>query len=142
MSETEKKDALQVLRRKKRLKGIIGIFVLIIIAGIGSTVYMNRSQEKPVEGPANQIVQVQKTNMTESLKVTGTVQASKEVNINFTNLEGAKLIAVNVKAGDSVKAGQVLARLDDSDSSYKLKMLNQCSDCPSQGRGSQAWTKA
>ncbi|MDY7993838.1 efflux RND transporter periplasmic adaptor subunit [Paenibacillus polymyxa] len=121
MSETEKKDALQVLRRKKRLKGIIGILVLIIIAGIGGTVYMNRSQEKPVEGPANQIVQVQKTNMTESLKVTGTVQASKEVNINFTNVEGAKLIAVNVKAGDSVKAGQVLARLDDSDSKLQIK---------------------
>ncbi|KAF6573971.1 efflux RND transporter periplasmic adaptor subunit [Paenibacillus sp. EKM212P] len=121
MSETEKKDALQVLKRKKRLKGIIGILVLIIIAGIGSTVYMNRIQEKPVEGPANQIVQVQKTNMTESLKVTGTVQASKEVNINFTNVEGAKLIAVNVKAGDSVKAGQVLARLDDSDSKLQIK---------------------
>ncbi|MEK3852104.1 MULTISPECIES: efflux RND transporter periplasmic adaptor subunit [Paenibacillus] len=121
MSETEKKDALQVLRRKKRLKGIIGILVLVIIAGIGSFVYMKKGQEKPVESPVNQIVQVQKTNMTESLKVTGTVQASKEVNINFTNVEGAKLIAVNVKAGDSVKAGQVLARLDDSDSRLQIK---------------------
>ncbi|SEJ88655.1 efflux RND transporter periplasmic adaptor subunit [Paenibacillus polymyxa] len=121
MSEMEKKDALQVVRKKRRLKRIIGIFVLIIIAGIGGTVYMNRSKEKPVEGPANQIVQVQKTNMTESLKVTGTVQASKEVNINFTNVEGAKLVAVNVKAGDSVKAGQVLARLDDSDARLQIK---------------------
>ncbi|AHM67835.1 HlyD family secretion protein [Paenibacillus jamilae] len=121
MSEIEKKDALQVVRKKRRLKRIIGIFVLIIIAGIGGTVYMNRSKEKPVEGPANQIVQVQKTNMTESLKVTGTVQASKEVNINFTNVEGAKLVAVNVKAGDSVKAGQVLARLDDSDARLQIK---------------------
>lgn len=121
LSEIEKKDALQVVRKKRRLKRIIGIFVLIIIAGIGGTVYMNRSKEKPVEGPANQIVQVQKTNMTESLKVTGTVQASKEVNINFTNVEGAKLVAVNVKAGDSVKAGQVLARLDDSDARLQIK---------------------
>ncbi len=121
MSEIEKKDALQVVRKKRRLKRFIGIFVLIIIAGIGGTVYMNKSKEKPVEGPANQIVQVQKTNMTESLKVTGTVQASKEVNINFTNVEGAKLVAVNVKAGDSVKAGQVLARLDDSDARLQIK---------------------
>ncbi|WP_010346639.1 biotin/lipoyl-binding protein, partial [Paenibacillus peoriae] len=121
MSETEKKDSLQILRKKKRLKGITAILVLIIIAGIGSTVYMKRSQEKPAEGPENQIVQVQKTNITESLTVTGTVQASKEVNINFTNVEGAKLVAVNVKAGDSVKAGQVLARLDDSDARLQIK---------------------
>ncbi|MEC0184831.1 efflux RND transporter periplasmic adaptor subunit [Paenibacillus peoriae] len=121
MSEKEKKDELQVVRKRRRLKRITGILVLIIIAGIGGTVYMNRGEEKPVEGPANQIVQVQKTNMTESLTVTGTVQASKEVNINFTNVEGAKLIAVNVKAGDSVKAGQILARLDDSDARLQIK---------------------
>ncbi|MDH2332990.1 MULTISPECIES: efflux RND transporter periplasmic adaptor subunit [Paenibacillus] len=121
MPETVKKDALQILRKKRRLKVIIGILALIIIVGIGGTVYMNRGQEKPVEGPANQIVQVKKNNITESLAVTGTVQASKEVNINFTNVEGAKLIAVNVKAGDSVKAGQVLARLDDSDAKLQIK---------------------
>lgn len=74
-----------------------------------------------MEAPANQVVQVQKANITESLSVTGTVQASKEVNINFTNIEGAKLVAVNVKAGDSVKAGQVLARLDDSDARLQIK---------------------
>ncbi|WP_068501210.1 efflux RND transporter periplasmic adaptor subunit [Paenibacillus kribbensis] len=121
MPETEKKDALQVVRKRRRLKRIIAILVLIILAGIGSIVYMKRSQEKPVEGPANQIVQVEKTNITESLTVVGTVQASKEVNINFTNVEGAKLIAVNVKAGESVKAGQVLARLDDSDARLQIK---------------------
>nr|WP_258043357.1 hypothetical protein [Paenibacillus polymyxa] len=60
MPETVKKDALQVLRKKRRLKVIIGILALIIIVGIGGTVYMNRGQEKPVEGPANQIVQVKK----------------------------------------------------------------------------------
>ncbi|MGG4217833.1 efflux RND transporter periplasmic adaptor subunit [Paenibacillus jamilae] len=121
MPETEKKDSLQVLRKKRRMKGIISILTLLIISGIGSTVYMKRGQEKPVEAPANQVVQVQKANITDSLTVTGTVQASKEVNINFTNVEGAKLIAVHVKAGDSVKAGQVLARLDDSDARLQIK---------------------
>ncbi|HWO72375.1 MAG TPA: HlyD family efflux transporter periplasmic adaptor subunit, partial [Dehalococcoidia bacterium] len=53
-----------------------------------------------------------RTNISSTISTTGTVQATQQVNLNFGSSGVIK--EINVKVGDQVTAGQVLARLDDA----------------------------
>ncbi|WP_264175968.1 HlyD family secretion protein [Effusibacillus dendaii] len=54
------------------------------------------------------------------MTASGTVQAAKQVSLNFSG-SGGEITAINVKVGDHVKAGQVLATLDDSTAKTQVK---------------------
>ncbi|MFB5673268.1 efflux RND transporter periplasmic adaptor subunit [Paenibacillus terreus] len=121
MAESAIADPLSGLRRRRRKKTFIisGIVVVIAVAaGVYGYLKMN---EQPVMTPVNQTVQVQRGDVSKTLEVTGTVEASKEINLNFTSSDDTKLTAVNVKVGDVVKAGQVLARLDSTDAEQAVR---------------------
>ena len=65
--------------------------------------------EQPLP-PKPNTAPVQRTSITSGVSATGSLTAITEQNIGFT--KGGQLTAVNVKVGDRVTAGQVLATVD------------------------------
>jgi HlyD family secretion protein len=61
--------------------------------------------------PQPQTARVERTTVFTAVSSSGALSASSEQNLGF--LKGGRLTAVNVKVGDRVTAGQVLANLDD-----------------------------
>ena len=61
--------------------------------------------------PQPQTARVERTTVFTAVSSSGALSASSEQNLGF--LRGGRLTAVNVKVGDRVTAGQVLANLDD-----------------------------
>ena len=61
--------------------------------------------------PQPQTARVERTTVFTAVSSSGALAASSEQNLGF--LKGGRLTAVNVKVGDRVTAGQVLANLDD-----------------------------
>lgn len=60
-----------------------------------------------------QIMKVTQGNLASTLTLTGSVEATQSESLAFTRMNGtATLLTVNVKVGDAVKAGQVLATID------------------------------
>jgi RND family efflux transporter MFP subunit len=70
------------------------------------------AQEEPVVRPVRSIA-IEPRALDQSIAVTGTIEARAESSLGF-RLAG-KLISRAVDVGDSVKAGDILARLDDQD---------------------------
>ncbi|WP_342417686.1 efflux RND transporter periplasmic adaptor subunit [Paenibacillus sp. FSL R10-2782] len=121
MAETVLNDALLKLRRKRRKKWIWTMVVLLVIGGGGTAVYLKLPKEQAVPLVQDETLKVERGDVSEKLDTSGTVQASKEVKLNFTSTGENKLAAVNVKAGDKVKKGQVLALLDSSEIKMQIQ---------------------
>ena len=62
---------------------------------------------------------VQRGTITDAVTGTGPIAASQAVPLNFKN--SGKISEIDVNVGDKVKAGQVLAKLDDSDLKTQLQ---------------------
>ena len=62
---------------------------------------------------------VQRGNVTQTVSVSGSVNAASQVHLNFKS--GGKLAAVLVQTGQQVQAGDLLAKLDDSDARVALQ---------------------
>ncbi|WP_051289643.1 efflux RND transporter periplasmic adaptor subunit [Paenibacillus massiliensis] len=120
MGEASITNPLGALRKKRRKRLIWTVGVLAVALGAGGYLYFNM-QSTPSFVPTAQTVQVARGDVTKTLELSGTVEATKEVNLNFTSADDTKLTAVNVKVGDVVKKGQVLATLDQSDGLVQLK---------------------
>ncbi|MFU1796652.1 efflux RND transporter periplasmic adaptor subunit [Paenibacillus azoreducens] len=118
--EIDDNQSLTTLRRQRRKRWIWIVAAIVLLCGIGIFIYFEKAP-KPVEAPPNETVKVEQGDVTDTHNVAGVVQATKEVNLNFTSAGTSKLIKVNVKAGDSVKAGQILAQLDDSEAKMQIK---------------------
>ncbi|WP_018886991.1 efflux RND transporter periplasmic adaptor subunit [Paenibacillus massiliensis] len=123
MSENQMNNALQQLRKKRRKKWIISAIVVLALGGGGAAVYssMGKSDEPAMMAIPNESIIVERGDITETLSVTGTVKASKEVNLNFNSTSTDKLAEVNVKIGDQVKQGQLLGRLNDTEAKLQIQ---------------------
>ncbi|ADO56386.1 efflux RND transporter periplasmic adaptor subunit [Paenibacillus polymyxa] len=121
MAETVLNDALIKLRKKRRKKWIWTAIVLLVVGGGGAAVYLNMPKEQAAPVVQDETFKVERGDVSEKLDTSGTVQASKEVKLNFTSAGDNKLAAVNVKAGDKVKKGQVLALLDSSEIKMQIQ---------------------
>lgn len=106
-----------------KLKWIIGGLVLVALIGAGTWLAL-KPQGKPGAAPAtgeqkgSSVLTVTTTKVTEqtvsrSMLVTGSLAAWDELPIG-TQTSGLAIVEVLVDEGDSVKAGQLLARFDDS----------------------------
>src|SRR5437870_10951050 len=62
---------------------------------------------------------VQRANVTQTVSVSGSVNAASQVHLSFKS--GGKLAAVMVQTGQTVAAGDLLAKLDDSDQKVALQ---------------------
>ncbi|HJV44463.1 MAG TPA: efflux RND transporter periplasmic adaptor subunit [Bacillota bacterium] len=101
------------LGKKRRNKVIAYSLAGLLICGAGVYAYPKFFTTQTV-APTMQWATVKSGDVTETVSASGTVQASKQVNLNFIGTGDNKVSSLNVKVGDHVKAGQVVATLDDS----------------------------
>ena len=95
---------------------VVGVAVLAIIGvGVFGASRLMASSPKVDFRTAT----VQRANVTQTVSVSGSVNAASQVHLNFKS--GGKLAAVMVQTGQQVKEGDVLAKLDDSDQRVALQ---------------------
>ena len=80
-----------------------GVAILLVASGVVACT-TTTAPPRPNTAP------VQRTSITSGVSATGSLTAITEQNLGFTT--GGQLTAVNVKVGDRVTAGQVLATID------------------------------
>jgi len=89
--------------------------VLAAVAGLilWRTVHSSTAVQNYVTAP------VQRTELADTVSATGPIVAATAVPLNFKN--SGKVAEIDVKVGDTVKAGQVLAKLDPTDFQFQLR---------------------
>ena len=94
------------------------MLVAVLLAG-GAGVLLWRTFHGPTAGPQKYVTaRVQRTTLADTISATGPVTAAGAVPLNFKN--SGKVSEIDVHIGDSVKAGQVLAKLDPTDLQSRL----------------------
>lgn len=115
MAETEKKQSFLSKSKSKKKKIILACLAVVLIGGGG--VFGYKTLMTPQSAQAAFLTEtVKRGDISETVLASGTVQASKRASLSFSDAEDAKdaISSIEVKIGDHVKAGQVLAMMDDS----------------------------
>ena len=89
--------------------------VIAVVLAIALLIYF---LVRPEPGTPVTLVSVEQGDIQQELIASGTVESDNQT--NFSLLEGTKVLTVNVKVGDHVKKGDVLATFDVSSLSGKL----------------------
>ncbi len=111
-------------RWPKWLRWTVLAVVLLALAGGGYVYYQSRQTASSAGAqPALQTAVARTGSITLSASGTGTLMASAQANIGFKT--GGTLTQLNVNVGDQVKAGQLLAELDDTTQQTALAQANQ-----------------
>jgi len=115
VAETAKKKALFFKMRSSKKRVILTCLAIVLIGGGGIFGYKTFMTPQRAQA-AFQMETVKRGDISETVLASGTVQASKRTSLSFSDVEDAKdaVSAIHVKIGDQVKAGQVLATMDDS----------------------------
>ena len=90
-------------------KVLVSILVILCAAIIAGVLYMFF---KPDPLPQVSAVKVTRGSITQTLDMSGKVSSSQKG--NFIPIDGTKVLTVNVKVGEYVKKGDVLATFDTS----------------------------
>lgn len=93
----------------KKKKAVVIVGIILSVAIVAGVFYM---MFKPDPAPQVSVAEVTKGSITETLDITGKVSPSKTG--TFIPLDGAVVLSVNVRVGDIVKKGDVLATFDIS----------------------------
>jgi RND family efflux transporter MFP subunit len=94
------------IRRSPRATAVLALATLVLLSSCG-----RRSEEPaPPEIRPVRVVTIAQGVTGDTINLTGTIQAQTEVNQSF-RIDG-RLIERNVSVGDTVREGQILARLD------------------------------
>jgi HlyD family secretion protein len=110
--------ALFLPRKNKKQIMWIGL-IAVLLCGAGIFAYQKWMSPQSAAS-IMRLETVKRGNVTETVSASGTVQASKRISVSSAS--GDTVIkSINVKIGDRVKAGQVLATLDDSEASIQVK---------------------
>ena len=88
---------------RKRTMAIIIVVILLIAAYVG----YNMTKKKPLSYTG---VKVERGDVVQTVSATGAVEAASKIDLEFMSAERIK--EVNVKVGDTVKEGDILAKLD------------------------------
>ena len=101
------------------MKWIRRLFLVVLVAAAaagGFWFYQNRiaaQGSSTTTGGYTQVVPVQRGNLSASITVMGELEAVQHETLAFERMSGtAPLLSLEVKAGNTVKAGQVLATID------------------------------
>ena len=97
----------KILNKKQKIVISIIAAVLIVAGGITAYVLISSDDSKAVE-----LADVTTGDITETLKLSGTVNSENQATLDI--LDGTYVKSVNVRVGDSVKKGDVLATFDTS----------------------------
>lgn len=95
-------------------KYIIIIFAIFLFGVIGGG-YFYLSRPK---APDYEFAIARRGNLSQEVNVTGRVKSAENVELAFE--KGGKIAAVNVKIGDNILAGKILARLENDDVTAQL----------------------
>jgi len=99
-------------KNRKTLKITIGLVALTIVIGAALIIILQPSGNANAQSQANQTIELQRTDITRAVSVSGVIESARVINIYSTQSYPVKEIFV--KVGDPVKAGDVLAELDMS----------------------------
>jgi len=114
-------DISTTLRNPKKRWWVI-VPSIIILAAIGGGAFyglvMRPSQQAAAAQPVMQTSVVRRGNITLSASGTGTLVAANQVNLGFGT--SGKLLKLNVKVGDKVQKGQLLAEVDNTSQALQL----------------------
>lgn len=98
------------------VRRLLPIVLIVLLAGAGYLVYRTQNatpQTAAAVAGLTQLVQVTEGNVSASLTVVGQIAAVQQSDLTFDRMSGvAKLQKLQVKAGNTVTAGQVLATID------------------------------
>lgn len=114
----ELKDELAALRierspvRTGARSWIVWIVAVLLIVGAGAGAWVWATRERPIEVQVATVTARAVGSRAEVLNATGYVTARRRATVS-SKITG-KVVEVNVEEGMAVKAGQVLARLDDA----------------------------
>jgi len=86
---------------------------LLIIAGVGFGAYYLWFRQPATPAKETRTVKVVKGDIAPTLDITGTVVSENETGVNFKT--SGELIDIKLKVGDTVEAGQELAKIDDTE---------------------------
>ena len=105
---------------KRRILWInLALVVVIVAAGVGGYFWLFAPKETVSTG---RTVSVQKGSVSETVTATGTVETAGTVELSFST--GGTIDKVNVEVGDKVRAGKVLATLDNSSARQALSLIH------------------
>jgi len=99
------------LPRPTKPRHILNAALLAGVAASAVTAYFVTGGQKAAQAQVTTGT-VQRGSVLSTVSASGNVQAAETLSLNFSG--SGKLVAVNVKAGQHVRKGQVLAKLDDS----------------------------
>ncbi|MGB8212356.1 MAG: efflux RND transporter periplasmic adaptor subunit [Anaerolineales bacterium] len=122
----EKKGRSKILGMSKPVFWIVLVILVVVIAG-GAYYYYNMQQANATaaaaQGPALQTATARTGNIVLRASGTGTLIASTESSLGFKT--DGTLTLLNVQVGSVVKAGDLLAQLDDSTQQVALQEAQQ-----------------
>ena len=113
-------SAVRSLLRDRRVVIVVVLAVVAsLAAGGGSYYYTQRLQAQTVNGEETiQTATVRRGSLVVAASGTGTLVPNAELDLSFSS--GGRLNEVLVEVGDEVQAGDVLARLDDTDAQSQV----------------------
>ena len=104
----------------KRKKIILSVSITIALVIVGVLIFF---AVKSNESSAVAVVKVSSGDITETLDISGTVNSENQV--AFEILDGTLVTKVNVRVGDQIKEGDILATFDTSSVSNVISEKRQ-----------------
>ena len=118
-------NPLHWFKRHKKLT-IFLVILLLILAFVLSQLGRTAAASKALTYQFVRTTTLQKTSLTDSVSVTGTVASGSTASVTASDsVKTYKVTAVNVAVGDTVKAGDVIATLDTSDVEKQIETARQ-----------------
>lgn len=118
----KKKLKLGKKKSSKKKKIIIGVSVVAVLAVAGLVIPAVMGMGAPKYDPTavyrGDVTTVTREDVTKTISMTGTLKSAKTMTL-FSSLN-SKVQTLNVKAGDRVSQGQLLAQLDSSEANSQL----------------------
>ena len=113
---------------KRIIRSLVLILLLVAVVAGGYWYYRNRSASSAAAAASTnltQVVDVTRGNLSATISVVGELDAVDSADLAFERMSGtAKLESLEVKAGNTVKAGQVLATIDPTPYQQVLDQAN------------------
>ncbi|MCR5641695.1 MAG: HlyD family efflux transporter periplasmic adaptor subunit [Lachnospiraceae bacterium] len=106
------KKISEIFKKKKKVL-IVGALVLVVVGGVVFNMTRRTAQASEAMVGGTSVAAVTKQDLTKSITVSGTINSKATYNVS-SEIASVKIEAINVKVGDQVKAGDVLATLDDT----------------------------
>jgi HlyD family secretion protein len=118
MAEVVRKSLIPFLHKRSKKKIMLVGLMVVIVCATGVYAYEQMSPQSTAS--VVRLHTVKRGDVTETVSASGTVRASRRISISPTS-GGEAITSIRVNIGDRVKAGQVLATLDDSDARIQLQ---------------------